>query len=357
MAKYGKYSKPFQLIILLLAAATFAGCNSCGKNKAVVADKQALEAAEKMDFRVKVRRFDQELFLVDSMNPAASFEKLAKNYPVFWPVYVENVIEAGKPGDQQTIKNLADFVSNPYIREMHRECEKYYHDFTPYAAQLDAAFKLYKYYFPEAVIPELVTMVSAFNYAHPVMDSVMGIGLDFYLGENYAPYKASNINFPEYIVRRMRKEYLVTNTMRYFFLSEYGPVPGSQKFIDHIIQEGKVLYALDAVLPDVPDTIKMGYTAEQLQWCFDNEVQMWAHYVQKKMLYSTDMMLYQRYINEAPFTSAPDVPQESAPRIGIWTGWQIVRKFMKENPKVTLQELMAESDFQKILTKSKYKPR
>ena len=117
------------------------------------------------------------------------------------------------------------------------------------------------------------------------------------------------------------------------------------------------MFLLDALLPEVQDTLKIGYTGEQLQWCFDNEVQMWAHYVQKKMLYSTDVLLYQRYINEAPFTSAPDVPQESAPRIGVWTGWQIVRRYMKEHPEVTLKQLMAETDYQKILTQSKYKPR
>jgi uncharacterized protein YjaZ len=38
-------------------------------------------------------------------------------------------------------------------------------------------------------------------------------------------------------------------------------------------------------------------------------------------------------------------------------GWQIVRKYMKENPDVSLQELMADTDAEKILHASKYKPR
>ena len=40
-----------------------------------------------------------------------------------------------------------------------------------------------------------------------------------------------------------------------------------------------------------------------------------------------------------------------------WLGWQIVRKYMEENPKVTLAQLMAEKNAQKILTESKYKPK
>lgn len=356
-AKYGKYFKAFQLFLLGLMLSVLAGCNGCGKKATIVVDPNAIAAAQDIKLNLKIRRFDQELFGLDSVHPANGFAALAKQNQAFWQVYVENIVEAGKVNDPQTAKNLSDFVTNPYIRDMHRECEKRYADFTPYAKQFNEAFKLYAYYFPEAHVPELVTLVSAFNYAHPVLDSVLGIGLDFYLGADYAPYKASNINFPDYLTRRMNEAHLVPNTLRYFLLSNYGPDQRTQKFLDHIIQEGRVLYLLDALLPEVHDTLKIGYTAEQLQWCFDNEVQMWAHYVQKKMLYSTDILLYQRYINEAPFTSAPDVPQESAPRIGVWTGWQIVRKYMKDHPEVTVKQLMAETDFQKILTQSKYKPR
>jgi len=36
---------------------------------------------------------------------------------------------------------------------------------------------------------------------------------------------------------------------------------------------------------------------------------------------------------------------------------QIVRQYMKNNPYVTLEQLMNETDAQKILTASKYKPK
>jgi hypothetical protein len=38
-------------------------------------------------------------------------------------------------------------------------------------------------------------------------------------------------------------------------------------------------------------------------------------------------------------------------------GWQIVRNYMKNNPKVTFQQLMEEEDAQKIFSKSNFKPR
>jgi hypothetical protein len=68
-------------------------------------------------------------------------------------------------------------------------------------------------------------------------------------------------------------------------------------------------------------------------------------------------MKIQKYLAEAPFTPGVGENSSSAPKLGIWTGWQIVRKYMEKNPEISLQQLMLEKDSQKILTDSNYKPR
>ncbi len=60
---------------------------------------------------------------------------------------------------------------------------------------------------------------------------------------------------------------------------------------------------------------------------------------------------------EAPFTPGIGENSDSAPKLAVWTGWQIVRMYMEKNPDVTLQQLLQEKDPQKILTESKYKPK
>jgi hypothetical protein len=44
------------------------------------------------------------------------------------------------------------------------------------------------------------------------------------------------------------------------------------------------------------------------------------------------------------------VPQESAPQLGVWLGWNIVRQYMERHPEVTLNGLLSEGDHQKILS-------
>ena len=60
------------------------------------------------------------------------------------------------------------------------------------------------------------------------------------------------------------------------------------------------------------------------------------------------------YLNDGPFTA--EISQESPGRLGLWVGWRIVDSYMTNNKDVTLIELMGESDAQKILEQSYYKP-
>jgi uncharacterized protein YjaZ len=58
-------------------------------------------------------------------------------------------------------------------------------------------------------------------------------------------------------------------------------------------------------------------------------------------------------MTDGPFTSG--FAEESPARTGSWLGWQIVKDYMDNND-VTLKELLKDTDSQKILEKSGYKP-
>ena len=74
----------------------------------------------------------------------------------------------------------------------------------------------------------------------------------------------------------------------------------------------------------------------------------------KRDLFKTESLVISSYLNDGPFTL--EVSQDSPGRLGIWLGWRIVESFMEHNENVSLQELMAEPDAQKILEESYYKP-
>ena len=115
---------------------------------------------------------------------------------------------------------------------------------------------------------------------------------------------------------------------------------------------------MDQILPDnTADTIKIGYTGAQIAWCEQFEGNIWAYLLENELLYQTDYQKIQTYLTDGPFTPQLGENRSSAPKLGVWMGWQIVRKYMEENPSVTLQQLMNETDAQKVLTRAKYKPK
>ena len=74
----------------------------------------------------------------------------------------------------------------------------------------------------------------------------------------------------------------------------------------------------------------------------------------KRDLFKAEPLLLSSYLNDGPFTA--EVSQESPGRLGTWVGWRIAESYMENHPEVSLQQLMAEGDAQKILEESRYKP-
>ena len=121
-----------------------------------------------------------------------------------------------------------------------------------------------------------------------------------------------------------------------------------------MIFRGKQLFLLSQLLPDEPAWELIGYSKEQWDWCKTYEKAIWNRIMEKRDLFKTESSVLSSYINDGPFTS--EVTQDSPGRLGQWVGWRIVDSYMRNNKKVTLQELMNENDAQKILEQSYYKP-
>ncbi|MBQ3895705.1 MAG: hypothetical protein II734_01185, partial [Paludibacteraceae bacterium] len=124
--------------------------------------------------------------------------------------------------------------------------------------------------------------------------------------------------------------------------------------LQSIIDNGKLLYLMNIVMPGRTDKDIMGYNDQQYEWCVNNEKQMWNYLIEEKRLYNTSHLVISKFVNPAPFTS--EFPQESPGQAVLWLGMRIVESYMDNNKNIGLKELMAEKNAQKILEESNYKP-
>ena len=126
------------------------------------------------------------------------------------------------------------------------------------------------------------------------------------------------------------------------------------RLIDNMLHRGKVMFMLAVFMPERPLNDIIGYNTTQWNWAVKNEKEIWNTVVSQKDLFSSDLQLIRKYLNDAPFTSP--VSQESPGRLGTWIGMRIVESYMNKNKEVTLQQLMQINDYQKLMEESGYKP-
>lgn len=302
---------------------------------------------------VKIERMERDMFTMppDSINVYT--QKMLKKYGIFYANFVTGFINDAGVIDSSYAASLKRFITDRDMRNTYDSCEKAYPDLSFLQNGLTDAFKHFKYYFPGMYLPRVVTVMSGYNYGLVYYDSTLAISLEMYLGAHYTYY--TMLSFPHYKTMHMTKDYMVSDAVYGWLESIFKPNEDKNDLLAQIVHEGKVMYALDAMLPDVNDTIKMRYTKKQWAWCKENEFNMWAFIIRQKLLYSTDLSDIAKLTDDGPFTSYfnHDV---SPSRTGYWLGWQIVKTYMENNPAVTLPQLMAEKSADKILSESGYKP-
>lgn len=321
---------------------------SCSQNTKPDVSNVAIE--------LKTDRFDHDLYAGKNKDLKKTDTLLLKKYGNFYTDFATRMV--GTP--EYTTEKITNLMyRDTAYTDLQKETDSIFKDLGPYNGQLTETFRYIKYYYPKVKVPRLIYFISGFAVQTPVGDGYIGIGLDMFLGRNSKFYRAIVKSVPVYLSRRFAPEYIVPRVTETFAREDMFPEKDEDRtLLSKMIHNGKILYFMDQVLPEeTPDSLKIGYTAKQLDWCQHYEADIWGVFLQENLLFETDYQVMNVYLGEGPFTPGLGEKMESAPKLGVWTGWQIVRKYMKENKDVTLQQLMAEKDDQKILRLSKYKPK
>jgi len=300
---------------------------------------------------VELKRLDEDLF---KNTPAVPVDvaALQGRYGTFLRDYTVGVLRIGDPADPGFAFSIAQFTSDASMRTLYDDSRKDFTDVADIHAQFNKAFSYFHHHFPDSTVPQVVLNISGLNFAIVATEQTLAIGVDMFLGADYGVYPL--VGLPQYMFRNMKREQVVPQAMTGWIQSMYEETAPNSNMLDRMIFHGKILYALDATLVGWPDSAKIGYTQEEMKWCADSETAIWAHITEQQLLYSTDQLLLNKWMNQAPFIAG--IPKQSPGRLGQWVGWQIVRRYMKEHPETSLQELMATKGPQEILSRSRYKP-
>ena len=333
-------------LILLLAFCLFA----C-KNKKGIPDVSGI----KVD--IPIERFDQSFFSMDSNNIQVGLKKIQHEHPGFYWDFMREILGVnGSDTSRNTLLVTKEFLRG-YL-PVYDSLQLIYKKTDWLENELERGFQFVKYYFPAYKTGNAILFVGPFDSPGVAATrSGIAIGLQQYAGKDFSVYQSAPGQelFPLYISRRFAPEYITANCMKAVTEDIYPDQSRGKPLIEQMIERGKQWWLLDKFLPTTPDSIKTGYTQQQLKWCRENEGLIWSYMVKNEDLNSLNPAVIQTYIGEGPFTQG--FSQEFSPgNIGPWIGWQIIKKFESKNPGMKPGDVM-KTDARKILEETKYKPK
>ena len=327
--------------LLLAASGLVAGCrpgaaDGCRPDPAADAPAAPL----------RLTHLEQAFFQIK--NPAEGLHFMRAN-----PVFTRYYLQAGQAPADTLAKALAQLATNADLQKLRQQTAAAFPDTASLRQNMAAMFGRVKYYFPDFKTPGTATTYVSGLLGKDIFvsDSLLVVSLDWFAG----PQASYRPDLPQYMLRRYRPANVLP-TLALAVSSKYNKHQlTATSMLDQMVDQGKRLYFAGQVLPCTPDSLLLGYSAKDLANVKFNEARIWGHFLENNLLFSTTPSVIQKYVGERP--NVPEIDRTCPGRVGQWVGLQIVRKYMAEHDDVTLAQLMAQKDTQRLLNDSHYRPK
>lgn len=313
------------------------------------------------------RRFDKDLYAIDTNHIGEGLQKLLVKYPDFLNYFLDTAMAYGIYGNYNDTamairEGLKPFLTFSDFVKLEDTINKYYPDTKETDAELTDGFRFMKYYLPDYRIPKIIYVNMGLSKwpSFPLDPATFCIGLDMFLGPQY-PYYHS-IGVPDYMGAHLRKSYIPVSFFSTVYQSLHPFNSDDKNLLDLMIQHGKEQYFLHKILPHEPDSVLFGFTDIQVKWCNTNEELIYNFFIHENLLYNKDVHSIHPYISDGPFAkgleSATDTVRVSPGNIGTWMGYKIVCSYVGRHPNISLGELLNQPiDAARFLDEAKYKPK
>lgn len=301
---------------------------------------------------IKLERLDRTLFTGKSRDSIRAFLDNNKDFAQLY-FYTNPQGNARFGNDTALVNELYTRVNDPELNVLYQQVQAEFTDASDLRAQLAEGFSNIQKDFPGFRAPKVVTTVTGFRGPDLVItDSLIVIGLDYFAGPG-AKYRPDKFGYPNYILRRYQKNFIVPAIV--FALSDkYNATNrADQTMLADMVYYGKGYVFTKTMLPELADSLLIGYTDRQLTETYAAQGLVWAHFIDNQLLYQTNPDVKQRYLNERPFTA--EIGPRCPGAIGRWLGWRIVGRYHDTHASVGIADLMRNADARQLFAESGYK--
>ena len=319
----------------------------------VMASCQEQESAYKAKLDVKTEpydivfdRYEEVLFNLDTANFQEELIKNQDRYRVFL---------GGDLNNPDAVRYLKDFATDPFSITLYSKVHAAFPDIKKVEAAVEDVMAHFHYYYPDIELPKKAfTCITGVHPDEPpvqIIDDQLVISLDWYLDDEEV---YDQIGMPRYMSLRRTMPTLskeVAECLYMYYLYEWRK---QGQIVSEMVFYGRRNFFVEAMCPELADSVLLGYSSDQWQWAVQNEGQVWADIVGSKRLYDAGLDAYMMFFGDGPFTQA--YSNDAPSRLGEFFGLNIIRSYAS-NHEFALQDLVNRKDLQVIFQDSGYKPK
>jgi hypothetical protein len=316
---------------------------SCQKNEPAYKAKLDINPDP---YDLEFDRYEVVLFSLDTNDFQVELMNVQDRYRVFL---------GGDLNNPDAVQYLKDFATDPFSIALYEKVKAVFSDLKQIEPVVEDVFAHFHYYYPEIELPKKAfTCITGVHPDEPpvqIIDDQLVISLDWYLDDEEL---YDQIGMPRYMSLRRNVSTLskeVAEQLYMYYLYEWrkqGQIVGEMVFY------GRRNFFVEAMCPELPDSVLLGYSSKQWQWAVENEGQVWADIVGNRRLYDAGLDAYMMFFGDGPFTQA--YSNDAPSRLGEFFGLNISRSYFSNN-EVSLQDLMQRKDLQNVFQDSGYKPK
>ena len=335
--KMKNITKALALLFLFLIMA------SCHEQEAAYKSKLNIKPES---YDLEFDRYEEVLFNLDTARFQEELMKIQDRYRVFL---------SGDLNNPEAVQYLKDFATDPFSILLYNKVKTAFPDLKQVEPVVEDVFAHFHYYYPDIELPKKAfTCITGVHPDEPpvqIINDQLVISLDWYLNDEEV---YDQIGMPRYMSLRRNKLTLakeVAEQLYMYYLYEWrkqGQVLGEMVFY------GRRNFFIEAMCPELPDSVLLGYSSDQWRWAVENEGQVWADIVGNRRLYEAGLDTYMMFFGDGPFTQA--YSNDAPSRLGEFFGLNITRSYFSNN-EISLQDLMQRKDLQNIFQDSGYKPK
>jgi len=137
---------------------------------------------------VVLDRYDRVLDEYVSLGSYTALHRMNTQYPMQTKLLIEDVLKLGVVNEPDVELRLRHYYLDSTVQVLLDEVHRQYSDMSDIEADLNSAFEELKKQNPDLKVPHIYTQVSCLNQSIVVSDTLIGISLDKYLGEDFPLY-------------------------------------------------------------------------------------------------------------------------------------------------------------------------